>query len=120
MFQKALDRIRETRENHGLGYTLRRLGEKASQEVLGTYDRRRKREAATAEELRDQRAHQPDAGLISVVIPVYNTDPGMLSALLDSLENQTYEHFEGAGSSPASAWCAAGKTWASAATPTKR
>ena len=94
MFQKALDRIRETRENHGLGYTLRRLGEKASQEVLGSYDRRRKREAATAEELRDQRAHQPDAGLISVVIPVYNTDPGMLSALLDSLENQTYEHFE--------------------------
>ena len=38
MFQKALDRIRETRENHGLGYTLRWLGEKASQEVLGTYE----------------------------------------------------------------------------------
>ncbi len=94
MIGKSLDRIREYLEGHGASYTLKRLGQKAAQQMLGTYERRRKREAASAEELHAQRQHQPDAGLISVVIPVYNTDPGMLNALLDSLEAQTYEQFE--------------------------
>ena len=94
MLREALDRIRETRENHGVSYTLKRLGQKAAQQYLGTYDRRRKREQTPEEELRRQRENQPAAGLISVVIPVWNTDPGMLTALLDTLENQTYADFE--------------------------
>ncbi len=90
----VISRIQAYRENHGTAYTLRRLGQKAAQQLLGTYDRRRRRENATAAELEEQRKDQPGAGLISVVIPVYNTDPEMLSALLDSLENQSYLNFE--------------------------
>ena len=91
---KVVDRIQAYRQNHGTAYTLRRLGQKAAQQLLGTYDRRRRQETATPAELEQQRNHQPAAGLISVVIPVYNTDPGMLSALLDSLESQSYLNFE--------------------------
>ena len=94
MSMKMIGRIREYRASHGTTYTLRRLGQKAAQQLLGTYDRRRRRELPDAGELRRQRENQPAAGLISVVIPVYNTDPGMLGALLDSLEAQTYLNFE--------------------------
>ena len=89
-----IDRIREYRQSHGTSYTLKRLGQKAAQQLLGTYDRRWKRERASAEELKAQRENQPAAGLISVVIPVYNTDPKMLGDLLDSLESQSYLNFE--------------------------
>ncbi len=94
MRMKATERIREYHASHGTGYTLKRLGQKAGQLLLGTYERRRKREQASPEELQKQRENPPAAGLISVVIPVYNTDPGMLNALLDSLEAQTYTDFE--------------------------
>ena len=91
---KIIARIQDYRQNHGTAYTLRRLGQKAAQQLLGTYDRRRRKETVTDTELEEQRKHQPGAGLISVVIPVYNTDPAMLSALLDSLQNQSYLNFE--------------------------
>ena len=94
MITSALDRIREYLQGHGASYTLKRLGQKAAQQLLGTYERRRIREQASPEELLAQRENQPDAGLISVVIPVYNTDPYMLDALLDSLEAQTYLNYE--------------------------
>ena len=94
MLKQSLARVQEYLESHGAGYTLKRLGQKGAQQILGTYDRRRNREAASAEELRFQRENQPAAGLISVVIPVWNTDPGMLTALLESLKNQTYTGFE--------------------------
>ena len=89
-----IDRILDYRRIHGTAYTLRRLGQKTAQELLGTYDRRWRRERATEEELQAQRENQPKAGLLSVVIPVYNTDPKMLSALIDSLERQTLLNFE--------------------------
>ena len=91
---KIIARIQDYRQNHGTAYTLRRLGQKAAQQFLGTYDRRRRKESVTDAELEKQRQHQPEAGLISVVIPVYNTDPDMLSALLDSLQNQSYLNYE--------------------------
>ena len=91
---KIIARIQDYRQNHGTAYTLRRLGQKAAQQFLGTYDRRRRKETVTGAELEKQRQHQPEAGLISVVIPVYNTDPDMLSALLDSLQNQSYLNYE--------------------------
>ena len=94
MIKDAVTRIQEYLQSHGASYTLKRLGQKGAQQFLGTYERRRKREMATTEELRTQRENQPEAGLISVVIPVYNTDPGMLNVLLDSLEAQTYLNYE--------------------------
>ena len=69
---RAIERIREYRESHGTAYTLKRLGQKAAQQLLGTYDRRWRREKATEAELQRQRENQPEAGLISLVIPVYN------------------------------------------------
>ena len=94
MITQALNRIREYRDSHGTAYTLKRLGQKAAQQLLGTYDRRYLREKATEEELRAQRENPPATGLISIVTPVYNTDPGMLTALLESVEKQSYENFE--------------------------
>lgn len=94
MMIRAINRIREYQKSHGTGYTVKRLGQKAAQRLLGTYERRWKREAATDAELQKQRDNPPEAGLISIVIPVYNTDPKMLGELLDSLEKQSYANFE--------------------------
>ncbi len=87
-------RIEEYVERHGVEYTLRRLMQKALQRFLGIYDRKRKRERCTPEELERQQKNQPAAGLISVVVPIYNTDPQMLWDLIDSLRKQTYGQFE--------------------------
>ena len=94
MDMKAWERVREYRDSHGTAYTVRRLGQKSAQRFLGTYERRRKKETATEAELARQRAEQPDAGLISLVVPVYNTDPRMLRELLDCIRAQTYRNFE--------------------------
>jgi len=90
----SLDRLKEYARTHGVSYTVRRLGEKAGQVLLGTWDRQWRKERATEEELKQQRSHQPDAGLISVVIPVYNTKEVYLRELLDSLRAQSYERWE--------------------------
>ena len=39
MIMKSLERIREYRRNRGTAYTLKRLGQKAAQQLLGTYER---------------------------------------------------------------------------------
>ena len=91
---RIIDQLRETAAIHGFGYTVRRSANLAGQILFGTYDRKWRGEKASADELRRQRDNCPDAGLISVVIPVYNTDPGMLEALLRSLSEQSYSHWE--------------------------
>ncbi len=78
----------------GIAYTLRRLAQKANEQFFGAYDKLWERLQPDAEELADQRAHLPEAGLISVVIPTYNTRPELLMALRDSLVAQTYPHWE--------------------------
>ncbi len=89
-----MERLRSYAAVHGMKYTLRRLREKAGQEIFGTWDRQWAREKAQPEELAAQRAHQPEAGLISVVIPVYNTKELFLRELLESLLAQSYENWE--------------------------
>ena len=90
----ALRRIQEYRDSHGAAYTLRRLTQIFMERKLGSYDRLRAGDLPTEEELAYQRENQPDAGLISVVIPVYNTDPRMLEELLDDLRKQTYQNLD--------------------------
>lgn len=87
-------RILEYARERGIAWTLRRGCRKAGERVLGIYDRKRRREMPDGAELAEQKASQPEAGLISVVIPVFNTDPGMLRALLESLLAQTYTCME--------------------------
>ncbi len=91
---RSITRLREYAATHGWAYTFRRVGEKADQILFGSWDRAWKRERPSGEELARQRANQPDAGLISVVIPVYNTREVFLRELLDSLRAQTYESWE--------------------------
>lgn len=79
---------------HGAGYTLRRAQEMLCERVLHTYDRRFRRESPRCAELAAQRAHQPEGGLISVAVPVYNTRPAFLEALAASLRAQTYARWE--------------------------
>ena len=90
----AISRIREYTRNHGTAYTIRRLTQIARQRCFGTYDRRRAKEQSTPEELARQRQYSPACGLISVVIPVYNTDPRMLRDMISSLSGQTLADFE--------------------------
>lgn len=87
-------RLKQYADTHGVGYTMRRCAEKAGQVVLGTWDRQRRKEAPSGAELAAQRTDQPPAGLISVVIPVYNTREIFLRELMDSLRAQTYENWE--------------------------
>ena len=49
---------------------------------------------ASAELLVRQVANQPDAPLISIVVPLYNTPQQFLVELLDSVQNQTYQNWE--------------------------
>lgn len=79
---------------HGAGYTLRRAGEMLRERALRSYDRACRSHAPTEEELICQRENQPDAGLISVAIPAFNTRPAFLMALADSLSAQTYQAWE--------------------------
>ena len=90
----AIARIREYMQGHGAGYTLRRLSQIGRQRLLGTYDRIRAKAATPPEELENQKQHQPACRLISVVVPIYNTDPGMLRDMLASLSSQTLKDFE--------------------------
>lgn len=91
---KLLQRICNHIKMHGLSGTASAAVHKLCQRILRTHDRAVRRREQDAAMLRDQRAHQPDAGLISVVVPVYNTDPDMLRALIASLQRQTYANWE--------------------------
>ena len=91
---RQLNRLKDYAATHGLSYTLRRLGEKAGQVFFGTWDRQWRKEKASPEELARQRQNPPAAGLISVVIPVYNTKGVFLRELLDSLSAQSWEKWE--------------------------
>lgn len=87
-------RARDYVKHHGVAYTLQRCGEKAAEHMFRFYDRTWRKLAPTQELLGAQRAKPIDAGLISVVVPVYNTDPAMLREMVDSLLAQTYQHWE--------------------------
>lgn len=91
---EIINRLKDYSAGHGIRFTLQRSAEKASQIVFGTYDRHRRKDFPDGEELARQRENQPAAGLISVIVPVYNTDPRMLRELLDSLTAQTYAEWE--------------------------
>ena len=87
-------RLSAFRRENGTAYTVRRLGQKAGELLLGTWQRKWRKEYPGEEELRRQHENQPASGLISVAVPVYNTDPAMLNALLESLRTQTLLNWE--------------------------
>lgn len=90
LLQRVTDYIRR----YGASYTLRHAAEKYADLLLHRYDRVWQRIRPDGAELARQRSTPVSAGLISVLVPVYNTDPAMLAALVDSLLAQTYPDWE--------------------------
>ena len=87
-------RIIEYVRMHGLGYTACRAMQMLRERLCGSYDRAFRCECCSDAELAIQRASQPDAGLISVAVPLYNTRPAFLNELVGSLMAQSYENWE--------------------------
>ncbi len=80
---------------NGVRYTLRRGVEKFRDQQLREYDRLYRRVRATEEDLAQQRQrHWRQQPLISILVPVYNTDPRMLRELGESFLAQTYPTWE--------------------------
>lgn len=91
---KLVRRVQAYMKHHGAAYTVIRGAEKLVERVLRTYDRAWQRMKPTEQELARQRENPIAAGLISVVVPVYNTDPAMLREMVDSIIAQTYPDWE--------------------------
>ena len=89
-----LRRVKAYADYHGVGYTLLRAGEKLVERTLHPYERVWRCMRTPQEQLDRQRRTCPQAGLISVIIPVYNTRPALLHALAESLQAQTYPYWE--------------------------
>lgn len=89
-----MKRIRAYCKKHGAGYTMKRAAEIALEKMLHVGHRAYLAQRADETELSRQRAHQPQAGLISVVVPLYNTRPAFLRDLTESLLAQTYRNWE--------------------------
>ena len=73
---------------HGARWTARRLMEKVGERCFGTLDRGPLLDPGQPE------GPMPEAGLISVVVPVYNTQPELLRELAASLTAQWYTDWE--------------------------
>lgn len=87
-------RIHDYVRRYGPSYAARRAAEKAWEWMFHGYDRAWRRLQPAEEELRRERENPMDAGLISIVVPIYNTRPELLTALADSFLAQTYPHWE--------------------------
>ena len=104
-------RVRAYVRLNGVGYTLRRSMEKVRDRGLREYDRLYRRERAGEAELAQQRERKWQAApLVSILVPVYNTDPAMLRAAAESFRAQTYPHWEailldGASTKPETVQC---------------
>ena len=82
-------------ERNGVSATLYKIQGKLRKNEGNTYDNWRKKYMVTPEELEQQRetvlAHRPK---FSVVVPLYETDPGYLREMIDSVRAQTYDNWE--------------------------
>ncbi len=90
----SISRFRQYAQTNGLAYALHRAAEKTGERFSRSWDRTWQRLKPDEETLQRQRDSQPAAGLISVVIPVYRTDPDFLDELAESLTAQTYLNWE--------------------------
>ena len=80
---------------NGMRYTLLRASQMVRENVLHTYDKVWQAEKPSEAELERQRRELPAwDGLISVLIPVYNTKPVFLEELAASLAAQTWPRWE--------------------------
>lgn len=90
----TFDQIKESVRTHGAAYSVSRTFRRYAATRFGTENSVWRRGKASENELAAQRASQPKAGLISVLVTVFNTRPRFLLELLDSLVSQTYSDWE--------------------------
>ena len=93
--QKVIKGIKYLR-HYGFKEFLIRLAEKAEAESV-PYEPWYERHRATEKELREQRrkaAGWKDAPLVSIVVPLYNTNEIFLREMIESVQAQTYERWE--------------------------
>lgn len=91
---KAISRLFSYASANGVRYTVRRAGQKAAESLGRSWDRTWQSLRPDAETLQRQRDSQPAGGLISVLVPVYRTEPDFIDALAKSLTAQTYLNWE--------------------------
>ena len=79
--------------NHGLKATIDKIKQKYTEKVV--YHDWYKKHRASSLELQLQREHEfAYKPLISIIVPVFNTPEVYLRAMLQSVQNQTYENWE--------------------------
>ena len=89
-----ISRGREYVRMHGLSYTLRHGLDKFMESRFGTFEQYWKAMECTPDELEWQRAHAPQAGTLTIVVPVYRPRVEHLKALIESIREQSYTDFE--------------------------
>ena len=76
-------------------YVNRKAAQRHAQSLTMTYDEFIQKHLRSEEELQKQRNHVFDyMPKISIVVPLYCTDPVYLTALVDSVKAQTYSNWE--------------------------
>lgn len=92
--EKAGDAVRYFRRN-GIAATLYKIQGKLRRKEGNTYDNWRKKYTVTQEELTAQRqAVFAAPKKFSIVVPLYQTKPEYLCAMIDSVLAQTYPHWQ--------------------------
>ena len=90
-----MNRVMAYISRHGVMHTVRRAWEKACDRFFLRYERMWRRDRAGADTLARQRANPVEgAGLISIIVPVYNTAPLLLKAMAESFMAQSYTNWE--------------------------
>ena len=112
VMEKAGDTVRYF-ERNGLSATLYKINSKLRGKEGNTYENWRKKYMVTEEELAEQRAAQfTSPKKFSIVVPLYQTKPEYLRAMIDSVLAQTYPHWQlcMADGSPVESTCSDGES----------
>lgn len=89
-----LTRVCDYIRRYGASYTLRHAAEKYADRFFRRYEKVWRQIRPDEAELSRQRTTPIAAGLISILVPVYNTDPAMLRELVNAVLAQTYPDWE--------------------------
>lgn len=94
MMEKAGDAVRYL-ERNGVSATIYKINSKLRKKEGNTYENWRKKYTVTEEELAEQRKMQfTSPKRFSVIVPLYQTKPEYLRAMIDSILTQTYPYWQ--------------------------
>ncbi len=94
VMEKAGDAVRYL-ERNGVSATIYKINSKLRKKEGNSYENWRKKYMVTEEELAEQRKVQfTSPKRFSVIVPLYQTKPEYLCAMIDSILAQTYPHWQ--------------------------